>query len=885
MVITLRKYRTLTLKSKLELLMRTNGIVQLSGRGDYIHDTVCRNCDSGTPRFHCRDCFGTELCCHNCVVTLHAKHPTHRIQTSHYRSGWGFYFVTISLKKLGLRVQLGHPVGEHCLLPQRAFNDDFTLIDTNGIHEIGLDFCGCEVAERHTKQLLHTAWFPATSTDPRSAATFRILEQYHLLSFESKASGYEFYHSLARLTDNTGLQPRKDRYEAFLRIIREWRHLKMLKRAGQGYDPNGMKNTKSGECAVLCLACPQPGRNLPDNWEEAPKEIRWLYGLFLAIDANFRLKRRMVSKDSVDPGLSHGWAYFVQETAYKTFLQSHGGTLQQKSTCSSHNAINMADVKISRGLAATGVGTIDCARHNMKLPNGVGDLQKGERYTNMDFLFFSTLHGRACQWHKNLWERTSAMPSEFHLDHATKSIRFFVPKFHLLAHILKCQTMFSFNFSKNVGCTDGEAPERGWSNINPVTSSMKEMGPGSQRDTLDDHFGDWNWKKVVGLGSTLLRKIKEAKEESEAHWIAFEELNGALRLEMTGPWTITIEHWEDNPNDSLVTNPFKAKVIRTDVSMHADMSSSIFIASGIDLENEQRRLKVDIGKQGLHATDTQMGTVQRLRNALQRKIDTWKHIQTLYTPAVQLLESRAEPPSHSTSDIIKPEDFQLWLPSALCSKPIPCSARLLETEWELRYAQAGDALEEIRQYLRLRDYIANTRAQNALSRVEARATAAAEKYRAAHTALSSLAHMLRKVGWDHKYQVLDRKNDIRGMSVPKQGESEGQRQLSWIWLVEGVGDDEDEVIQDSLRVEWCKARARSMRWAEEVELLQEEMRRVSCFLRWHASWWSTKIVEHTLGTAADNEGLGAYACCQAQLRDNLADCFENKWAAHLPLTC
>ncbi|KAG1817161.1 uncharacterized protein BJ212DRAFT_1576808 [Suillus subaureus] len=815
-------------------------LLQNKGHEDYIHNTVCRNCGSGAPRFCCRDCFGTELCCHNCVVTLHAKHPTHRIQE------WiGLYFVTISLKKLGLRMQLGHPVGEHCLLPQRAFNDDFTLIDTNGIHEIGLDFCGCEVAERHTKQLLRTAWFPATSTDPRSAATFRILEQYHLLSFKSKASGYEFYHSLARLTDNTGLQPRKDHYEAFLRIIQEWQHLKMLKRVGRGYDPSSVKNTKSGECAVLCPACPQPGRNLPDNWEEAPKEIHWLYGLFLAIDANFRLKRRMVSKDSVDPGLSHGWAYFVEETTYKKFIQSHGGTLQQKSTCSSHNAVNMADMKVSQGLAATGVGTINC-----------------ERYTNMDFLFFSTLHGRgidtlnisyniACQWHKNLWERMSAMPSELHLDHAMKSVRFFMPKFHLPAHILKCQTMFSFNFSKNVGCTDGEAPERGWSNINPVASSMKEMGPGLRRDTLDNHFGDWSWKKVVGLGSTLLRKIKEAKEESEVHRIAFEELNGALRLETTGLWTIAIEHWEDNLNDSSVTNPFKAKVIRTDVSMHADVSSSIFIASGIDLENEQCCLKVDIGKQGLHTTDTQMGTVQRQWNTLQCKIDTWKHIQTLYTPAVQLLESRAKQPSHSTSDMIKPEDSQLWLPSTL--------------DW-------------------LHGQSANTRAQNAVSRVEARATAAAEKYHAAHMALSSLAHVLRKVGWDHKYQVLDRKNDIRGMSVPKRGESEGRRQLSWIWLVEGVRDDEDEVIQYSLRVEWCKACARSMRWAEEVGLLQEEMHRVSCFLRWHASWWSTKIVERMLGTAADNEGLGAYACRQAQFRDDLTDCFEKKWAAHHPLT-
>ncbi|KAG1878165.1 hypothetical protein F4604DRAFT_1580347 [Suillus subluteus] len=179
---------------------------------------------------------------------------------------------------------------------------------------------------------------------------------------------------------------------------------------------------------------------------------------------------------------------------------------------------------------------------------------------------------------------------------------------------------------------------------------------------------------------------------------------------------------------------------------------------------------------------------------------------------------------------------------------------------------------------------ANTHAQNTLSCIEDRATAAAEKYHAAHTALSSLAHVLRKVGWDNKYKVLERKNDMRGMSVPKRGESEGRRQLSWIWLVDGVREDKDEVVQDSLRVEWCKAHVRSMRWAEEVKLLQEEMRQVSCFLRWHTSWWNKKIVECTLGTAADNEGLCAYAWRQAQLRDDLANCFKNKWAVHLPLT-
>ena len=32
------------------------------------------------------------------------------------------------------------------------------------------------------------------------------------------------------------------------------------------------------------------------------------------------------------------------------------------------------------GLAMTGVGTVDCAHHNMKRPNSIGDLQLGEKY-------------------------------------------------------------------------------------------------------------------------------------------------------------------------------------------------------------------------------------------------------------------------------------------------------------------------------------------------------------------------------------------------------------------------------------------------------------------------------------------------------------------------
>ncbi|KIK71761.1 hypothetical protein PAXRUDRAFT_89519, partial [Paxillus rubicundulus Ve08.2h10] len=76
---------------------------------------------------------------------------------------------------------------------------------------------------------------------------------------------------------------------------------------------------------------------------------------------------------------------------------------------------------------------------------------------------------------------------------------YLIPKFYLPTHIAPCPWLFSFNWTKGVSCTDGEAPEQGWANINLITSSTKEMGPGHWHDMIDDHFSDWNWKKVIAL--------------------------------------------------------------------------------------------------------------------------------------------------------------------------------------------------------------------------------------------------------------------------------------------------------------------------------------------------------------------------------------------------
>ncbi|KAJ7575249.1 hypothetical protein C8J56DRAFT_746778, partial [Mycena floridula] len=76
---------------------------------------------------------------------------------------------------------------------------------------------------------------------------------------------------------------------------------------------------------------------------------------------------------------------------------------------------------------------------------------------------------------------------------------FAIPKLHIMGHKLSCQREFNLNYMPGVGRTDGEGVERPWASIRPVAMSTREMGPGHRHDTLDDHWHDWNWRKVVAI--------------------------------------------------------------------------------------------------------------------------------------------------------------------------------------------------------------------------------------------------------------------------------------------------------------------------------------------------------------------------------------------------
>lgn len=118
----------------------------------------------------------------------------------------GTFFERTTLQAIGLIVQLGHQRGSRCLNPGAAPRG-FMIMHTNGFHPVSLQFCNCNQVHRagtRYEQLLRAELFPSTALDPTTCCTFRMLEQFHLLTLQSKITAYDYYTTLSVLTNNTG---------------------------------------------------------------------------------------------------------------------------------------------------------------------------------------------------------------------------------------------------------------------------------------------------------------------------------------------------------------------------------------------------------------------------------------------------------------------------------------------------------------------------------------------------------------------------------------------------------------------------------------------------------------------------------------------------------
>lgn len=191
-----------------------------------------------------------------------------------------------------------------------------------------------------------------------------------------------------------------------------------------------------------------------------------------------------------------------------------------------------------------------------------------------------------------------------------------------------------------------------------------------------------------------------------------------------------------------------------------------------------------------HALDRQHTKAILRGNTLIRKIEAWSHYQVLYMPGVARLRDNAlQKFDHSVE--IKAHEIPLWLPSQIRSQiAVPESYRRLE--FDLRVPQASEALDELRAQLQVRAHIykvkdrfvrgqkANTRARATLEGIQNKIDRTVMEYRVAYGALCCLGPLLCETTWRETFLPLEN-CDIRDLSEGKASQSEGRRQISWIW--------------------------------------------------------------------------------------------------------
>ncbi|PPR03501.1 hypothetical protein CVT24_012668 [Panaeolus cyanescens] len=755
-----------------------------AGRGDFRKVEKCPDCVSrkreqpGDAIYRCESCFMGDLVCQDCCLHRHKKQPFHQIEK------WtGTHFTSVSLRSMGLRIQLNH-INMTCSVPIPChFN--MVVIHTNGIHDIAFDYCGCEKAEMHYIQLLRRRLFPASQHTIQTCATFEVLDLLHKLSLTTKAGTYDLYRGLEKLTDSTGLNTPKSKYRPLMRMSVQYRHLKMLEWGGRAHDCTGPAGTKPGECAVQCPSCARPGINLPDDWDKAPPEHRFLYMLYACMDANFRLKNQIVSNYSQDPGLGTGMAYMLDRKEYEGYVRGQA-TDDDISTCVGFQAIAQANTRFSQGLRYTGVGGVFCGRSEMILPQGVGNLHKGERYSNMDFIFASAMqdflalttilisYDIACQWFKNLYSRMENLwPSRLRVPKRVDLIPA-IPKLHEPMHNqTQNHQQYSLNFLRGAGQSDLEVPERVWSGHNAVGNSTKTQGPGTRQDNLDDHFNWWNWLKYITMGATLMRRYRAALADRNLQQEAHKGLTNNLDSKVVEDWEQMCKTWDNTPYPKEgIVNPYASEAFhyteadaRKELALEEeerlkkggkavhDTPAHTFVVMALDIERAQRRLKMLVTGNTENTTSRQQSGITEQRIQLSTKIDTWEILVPLYIPGLLQYKADLAKKHGPILQAEHPEDHKIWLPSHLPAEKRKdmCYPGLPEMEEKLRTAECYSALDALRHSLRVKSRLYfqkqknvrgqrdGTRSRAVIDRVHAKAVMAGKKYRWARAAKLKLS--------------------------------------------------------------------------------------------------------------------------------------------------
>ncbi|KAI0043375.1 hypothetical protein FA95DRAFT_1498735 [Auriscalpium vulgare] len=542
------------------------------GPGDHPCPTCPPAC-RGEAAFRCVDCLHRRAVCLGCLLKSHQALPFHRVEQ--WATSDRFWKRT-TLSALGMILYLGHG-GLPCEV-DRGNLREMKIVHGRGIERIRVKFCSCiqdggRVVASDVDQLMDCDLFPASWKVPETAFTMAVMKDLQLLALQTQATAVDLMRYLARSSDNIDPDDVDDRYREYMISQREFEYLSATKRAGA--EPG--RNMAGGSLAVLCPACPQPEINMDPQWKTRGPELRFLDAMYYATDGNFHLNQKIKPMDMADSPLTMGAAYFANEADYAQFLPRVPPKKEPEVSCTTCHEFGALGYGGHTG-KVSGVVGLYCQRHMFALPGGLVDLQKGERFANVDYAMLSALqpwmdlethvsgYDINCQYRINLQERLDWMRKETaDLDSILKYdfplTLAAVGKFHLPAHCEACRIFFSFHFLPWCAMTDGEAAERIWAILNSIGNATREMTPGHRHDFINALLSDLNARRVHGIGKYLSRKHTEAEEY--LGW-AKEELELAERevgVEEKAAWKEELDRWLSDVLDLKkhkdMKNPFE----------------------------------------------------------------------------------------------------------------------------------------------------------------------------------------------------------------------------------------------------------------------------------------------------------------------------------------
>ncbi|KAF8804321.1 hypothetical protein BYT27DRAFT_7259306 [Phlegmacium glaucopus] len=366
-------------------------------------------------------------------------------------------------------------------------NQYLRIAHVNGIHHLAVITCACQGDDQIPIDLMYSRLVPTSFTRMNTLFTTMVLDMFWLANLELKASAYQYFHLLHRLTAKTATHV-PNLYHDLRKVSRAWRWMKKLKWAGFGHTMADPAAPAAGQLSNFCPACPQPEINLPADWKDDPNRNsnRWVFRRFFVADGNFKADHIRQKNDAADVWLSEGGGMMPQHHNYQDFLDT-AIERRTKAPCENQFRVIEQAMLFSKACDITGIVAVACAQHGCFAPNSIVNLFQGEQQKNIDYSFLQAL------------KTTNVNPAQ-----GTMLIYDIACQ-----HKDDCFFCYAPSFIPGTGVVAGKILESLWAGMNTITPAMRTATLAHRAEMTDDHGSDSNHKKLLAMTVDTMHEAKE----------------------------------------------------------------------------------------------------------------------------------------------------------------------------------------------------------------------------------------------------------------------------------------------------------------------------------------------------------------------------------------